>query len=79
MPSTVYGHFGSEAQYAIQSAPLVIDVPETSLGNLLEIGEFQERLLWGRQRGLAIIFAAETAPSDERSAFASGNRIAPKS
>ncbi|BDA43591.1 hypothetical protein COCOBI_04-6040 [Coccomyxa sp. Obi] len=66
MPSTLFGQFGSEAQFAIQSAPLAVDVPETNLVNLLEIGEFQERLVWGRQRGLAIIFAAEAAPSDER-------------
>ena len=67
----MFWQFGSEGQFATQSAHLVVDVPETNLVKLLEKEEFQERLVWGRQRGLALIFAAEAAPSDERSAFGS--------
>ncbi len=78
MPSTVLRQSGSsEAQFAIQSAPLAVDVPETNFVKLLEKKEFQDRLVWGRQRGLALIFAAEAAASDERSAFAWGVALYP--
>lgn len=46
--------------------PLVVDNMETNSAMLLDREEFRERLFWGRQRGLALIFAAGAGSSDER-------------
>ncbi len=50
-----------------QLTALAMDKPETDLQMLSDREEFQDRLFWGRQRGLAIVFAAEAGSSDERS------------
>lgn len=64
--SKPYWHADIGAHFAFEEAAVAVGEPETNITLLYERKEFEERLYWGRQRGLAIIFAADAGPSDER-------------
>ena len=68
--SNPFWQSGSGVHFTSQTMALDVDKPETNLAMLLDREDFQERLIWGRQRGLALIFAAEAGSSDERSSSA---------